>query len=203
MAAAPNRIRVKSASSDRLRDRVGRPHLQAATGDLAQSVRRGRAEFLGQFPSIAAPDAKGRLPAPDDEVTFRACKLDWGERGRNADAVALYRDLLRLRRTDAAISCSRMGGVDGAVLATGAFVLRFFGREGGDDRLLLVNLGQDVELEYAAEPLLAPPARRGWQLLWSSEDPRYGGGGTAAVEREGAFSLPGESAVALRPAADE
>ena len=39
-----------------------------------------------------------------------------------------------------------------------------------------MNLGVELRLEVAAEPLLAPPAEeRRWQVLWSSEDPRYGG----------------------------
>jgi hypothetical protein len=37
-------------------------------------------------------------------------------------------------------------------------------------------------------------------LLWSSEDVRYGGRGTPAVEdEEGRWKIPGEAAVVLRP----
>ena len=57
-------------------------------------------------------------------------------------------------------------------------VLRFFGGD-HDDRLLLVNLGRDVVMTVAPEPLLAPPPDRAWRVLWSSEDPRYGGSGIA------------------------
>jgi maltooligosyltrehalose trehalohydrolase len=42
-----------------------------------------------------------------------------------------------------------------------------------------------------------------WQLLWSSEDPRYGGGGTAPLEDEENWHIPGHVAVVLRPAAGE
>ena len=79
--------------------------------------------------------------------------------------------------------------MDGAVLAPEAFVLRFFG-DGGDDRLLLVNLGRDLHLDPAPEPLLAPPANRLWDVLWSSEDPRYGGGGTAPPDTEDNWRIP-------------
>ena len=68
-----------------------------------------------------------------------------------------------------------------------------------DDRLLVVNLGRDLPLTPAPEPLLAPPAGRRWQLQWSSEDPRYGGSGTPPLEGEGPWSLPGRAAVVLRP----
>ena len=90
--------------------------------------------------------------------------------------------------------------VDGAVLGPEALVLRWFGPD-GDDRLLLVNLGTELRLEVAPEPLLAPPAGKCWQVVWSSEDPRYGGGGTPPPESEAYnWRLNGHSAVAMAPA---
>jgi hypothetical protein len=63
-------------------------------------------------------------------------------------------------REDPVFRAQRPGGVDGAVLGPEAFVLRFFG--GTDrDRLLVVNFGRDLHLAPVAEPLLAPPGRRG------------------------------------------
>ncbi|HVR11732.1 MAG TPA: DUF3459 domain-containing protein, partial [Thermoanaerobaculia bacterium] len=73
------------------------------------------------------------------------------------------------------------------------------GRAG--DRLLVLNLGADLDLAPAPEPLLAPPAGVRWQVLWSSEDPRYGGAGAPPPEdAEGRWRLPGRAAVALHPA---
>ena len=66
--------------------------------------------------------------------------------------------------------------------------------------LLLVNLGADLYLDPAPEPLLAPPEGRLWVVLWSSEDPRYGGGGTPPLETKNNWRIPGHSAVAMRPA---
>jgi maltooligosyltrehalose trehalohydrolase len=90
----------------------------------------------------------------------------------------------------------RLGAVDGAVLAPEAFVLRFFGRQ-ADDRLLIVNFGADVRLSPAPEPLLAPPAGKEWKVLWSSEEPCYGGGGTPALQTDDNWSIVGESALVL------
>jgi maltooligosyltrehalose trehalohydrolase len=112
---------------------------------------------------------------------------------------ALHRDLLRLRREEPVFRAQRRGGVDGAVLAPQAFVLRFFGDD-GDDRLLLVNFGANVLLAPAPEPLLALDGGQGWEVLWSSEDPRYGGDSAVAEEREDGWRLPGESAVVMKPA---
>src|SRR5262249_19239688 len=100
------------------------------------------------------------LPDPHDESTFERCTLDFRERRTHAEAYDLYRDLLRLRREDPVFRSPQPRGVDGAVLGPEAFVLRFFehpGGTGGQDRLLLVNLGRDLKLEPAPEPLLAPP----------------------------------------------
>jgi maltooligosyltrehalose trehalohydrolase len=66
--------------------------------------------------------------------------------------------------------------------------------------LLLVNLGRALRLAPAPEPLLAPPPGRAWRLLWSSDDPRYGGDGTGPVQPESeGCQLPGEAALLLRP----
>jgi hypothetical protein len=70
--------------------------------------------------------------------------------------------------------------LDGAVLGPDALVLRFFGdeeTEGTLDRLLIVNLGCDLEYVPAPEPLLAPVKDGWWRVQWSSDDPRYGGPG--------------------------
>jgi len=88
--------------------------------------------------------------------------------------------------------------VDGAVLGPEAFVLRFFGT-GGDDRLLFVNYGADINRGSFAEPLIAPPEGRTWRLLWSSEDKKYGGSGIAPFEDKAGWHLTGQSALVLCP----
>ena len=166
--------------------------------ELARLVRKGRVEFLQQFPSIATADVTAALADPGDRATFERCKLDFAERERHAEAYALHCDLLRLRREDPTFAAQGARGVDGAVLGDNAFVLRFFG-ERDDDRLMLVNLGVDLVLDILPEPLLAPPEDRRWTLLWSSEHPRYGGGGAVAPATAGAWTVPGHAALVLRP----
>jgi maltooligosyltrehalose trehalohydrolase len=164
--------------------------------DLAPKVSKGRRTFLEQFRSIATPDANALLAAANDEATFRRCHLDFSERERHRETYRLHFDLLRLRREDPIFrTCDQ---VDGAVLSDRAFVLRFFS-EDGSDRLLLVNLGTTLNLNPAPEPLLAPIAEHGWQILWSSESPTYGGGGTPAVETTANWILPAHAAVVLSP----
>jgi maltooligosyltrehalose trehalohydrolase len=77
-------------------------------------------------------------------------------------------------------------------------VLRFFGPD-DDHRLLIVNLGRDLHLRPAPEPLLAPVFGCGWRTLWYSEHPKYGGIGTATAETEENWFVPGHSTVVLTP----
>src|SRR5206468_3160504 len=111
-------------------------------------------------------------------------RLDPAERDRPAHAsvLQLHKDLLRLRREEAVFRrVQRRGDVDGAVLGEEAFVLRYFG-ENNDDRLLIVNLGTDLHMTIAPEPLLAAPHGKTWDTQWSSEHPKYGGCGNPPPE---------------------
>ncbi|HJQ22503.1 MAG TPA: malto-oligosyltrehalose trehalohydrolase [Blastocatellia bacterium] len=170
--------------------------------ELAELVRQGRAEFLRQFRSYATPEVQAMLPDPASIETFEKCKLDHTERERHRHIYDMHRDLLKLRRTDRCFSAQAPRGVDGAVLADEAFVLRYFSDD-GEDRLLVVNFGVDLHLNPAPEPLLAAPAGRRWVTLWSSEDPRYGGSGTPPVDTEKeSWRIHGHAALALTPIAD-
>jgi maltooligosyltrehalose trehalohydrolase len=172
--------------------------------DLAIQVRLGRAEFLAQFPSLATAEAKRQLADPAARSTFERCKLDLSERAAHKEAYDLHRDLISLRRGDPALRAQRKGAVDGAVLGQEVFVLRFFGEsDEGEDRLLIVNLGRDLKLEQAPEPLLAPPEGKRWALAWSSEDPRYGGAGALDLEVEEGWFIPGHAATVMKPAEQE
>jgi maltooligosyltrehalose trehalohydrolase len=169
--------------------------------ELAELTWRGRLAFLEQFRNLSSPEMIEVMPRPSHEDTFRRCKLRWEEREENREALSLHRDLLRIRREDAPFTGTPELHLDGAVLAAEAFVLRAFGAapDGSRDRLLLVNLGGDLFLAPAPEPLLAPPTWEGWEVLWSSESPAYGGRGTPPVEGE-AWNLPGGCALLMAPA---
>ena len=123
--------------------------------------------------------------------------MDFSERVKHGETYALHCDLLRLRREDPVFSRSYAGGIDGAVLSDGAFVLRFFAKDNAQDRLLLVNLGKDLSLSPAPEPLLAPPEGEEWRILWSSEHPRYGGQGVRPMRTDSEWVLTGHSALVL------
>lgn len=167
--------------------------------ELAEKVAKGRAGFVGQFPSLASAETQAALAAPHDPATFERCKLDWRERDAHPGTYRLHADLLRLRREEAAFSRQAPGAVDGAVLAAEAFVLRFLTDAPLDERLLVVNLGPDVVAGSFAEPLVAPPDGTAWTVRWSSEHPAYGGTGTPPVASGAGWRLPGHAAIVLRP----
>jgi maltooligosyltrehalose trehalohydrolase len=168
--------------------------------DLAKLVRDGRLEFLSQFGSVANQETP-LVPDPDDVGTFERCKLDPAEVQRHDWAVQLHRDLLRLRREDPTFRLQQRRGVDGAVIGPEALVLRFFGEDPSADRLVLFNLGADVDQTPMPEPLLAPPAGRRWEIAWSSEDLRYGGTGTPSLRLDACWLIPGQAAFVLTPIA--
>lgn len=179
-------------------------------GQLAADVRRGRATFLSQFLSIADPEVLALLHDPADPDVFARCVLDHDERTRHAPVVRLHRDLLALRRDTPAFRAQGRR-VDGAVLDAGggggdagdALALRFFDAA---DRLVVMNLGRERMLAPISDPLLAPPDapqgaphdRHEWRIVWSSEDPDYGGGGTPAFDPRD-WRLPAESLLVFAP----
>ncbi len=167
--------------------------------ELNRLVGEGRRKFMSQFRSLAGPEMRACFANPGDVSTFERSKLDLSERERHSEIYRLHKDLLRLRREDPVFRSQKPGSVDGAVLGSDAFVLRFFGQK-GDDRLLLVNFGIDLHLDPAPEPLLAPPEGMRWKTIWSSEDPRYGGCGTFPPDTEDNWRIPGNAAVAMSPA---
>jgi maltooligosyltrehalose trehalohydrolase len=173
-------------------------------GDLAAAVQRGRAEFMRQFPSAASRDLAADLPDASSPETRRRCVLDDGERQSESPTWRLHRDLLRLRRSERALAGPEHF-VDGTVLRTTAFALRFFAQDPRvhgaslDDRLLVVNLGARAMLRTLPHPLVAPPNEKGWSILWSSDEPAYGGAGTPALETRRGWRLPAHAAVLLAP----
>jgi len=164
--------------------------------EISKQVREGRAKFLAQFRSLSLPEMQPVFADPGNPHTFEMAKLNFGERETNADIYQLHKDLIALRRSDPVFSKPQHRGVDGAVLSPDAFVLRYFSTTHGH-RLLVVNLGVDLHLSPNPEPLLAPVEGTRWKVIWSSEDPKYGGLGTFPPETTDNWRIPGNAAVAL------
>lgn len=167
--------------------------------ELGPLVHQGRRKFLSQFRAYADEAVQKLVPDPRAQATFAGSKLDWSEAQQHAHALTFHRELIRLRVGDPVISQQDGSRIDGATLSEHAFVLRWFDTEHGD-RLLVINLDRELPLMPASEPLLAPPRAAKWRLVWSSDDPRYGGHGVVspvADQGHGEWRLAAHSAVLL------
>lgn len=169
------------------------------TENLSRQVHIGRREFARQFHASANAKVQALIPDPRSERTFLDSKLDWKECERTPALLTFHRDLLRLRARDSVISRQDVDAIDGATLSEHALALRWFDAAHGD-RLLLMNLADELRPESIAEPLLAPPRGQGWELSWSSESPEYGGQGSiepVADHGRGAWRIQAQSAALL------
>lgn len=162
------------------------------------SVAEGRRKSLTNFPSVADPEMQKRLPNPAADGTFQRSKLDWSEAERHSQTLAFHRDLLALRRSDKAFSQTSQRRIDGAILGDSALVIRWFLDDPAEHRLLLINLGRDLQFGVLAEPLMAPPQGRRWVIAWSSEHPDYDGAGRRPIDLEQFWILPADTALVLR-----
>lgn len=167
----------------------------------AKRVAEGRKQFLSQFPSLATDEARAHLPEPSHRETFERCQLQFDERESHAPLYVLHRDLLRLRRDEVVFRRQRADLIDCATLGHDCLIVRYWGDDEDDDRLLIVNFGIDLPYSPSPQPLLAPPADRAWELQWSSNCPDYGGISTPPLQTDEGWKIPGEIAVVLRPVA--
>ena len=131
-----------------------------------------------------------RLPKPGDPGVFAQCALQDAERDADSPLVLLHRDLMRLRRNDAVLQHVGSSSVRDRELCSDALgAADPLHRRRRSDRLLVVNLADD-HLSPMNEPLMAPPRGGQWTLLWSSEHPQYGGGGTVPFVEAGRWLDP-------------
>jgi maltooligosyltrehalose trehalohydrolase len=183
------------------------PYFADHETELAREVHKGRREQIAQFPSMASQAMQELLPDPGARLTFESAKLDWtGQllQPVGQHSMALHRDLLHLRGADPTLraqnAAADSANFDGAALSEMCLVLRWFSDD-ARDRLLVVNLGADLLYTPAPEPLIAPPEGHHWKLSFSSEDPRYGGGGTPDTAlNTGIFRISARSALLLSAA---
>jgi maltooligosyltrehalose trehalohydrolase len=167
------------------------------TGDLGKAVAAGRAKFLSQFPNLATEESQSALIDPMDIATFERCRLDFKGRETNKEWYLFHQDLLRMRREDEVFSQERADWLETAVISSDCLLARYFGGD-GNDRLVLVNFGTDFHVTPAPHPLLAPPAGKQWEQIWSSAMIEYGGAGAAPSLTDDGWHLGGESAVVLK-----
>jgi maltooligosyltrehalose trehalohydrolase len=151
--------------------------------DLVAAVQRGRAEEFAAF------RARGEPPDPNDPDTFRRSKLchDLRDEGKHRALWQYYRELIRLRTSDPALS--HLSKDDLEVQPHEAertlIVRRWAGR---DQALIAINFGDsdaNIDIKTGEGPLM---------LALNSADPPWGGPGARVPE---ALQVPGQSSLAV------
>lgn len=166
--------------------------------ELGRLVTEGRRREFGKFSAFADPAVRGRIPDPQALATFTRSKLKWDERERMpyAGVLALYGELLRLRRAHPALRRRDRGGFAVAALGEHALSLRRVA-EAGPALLLIVSFRGPLSIDLPGRDETAGR----WALLLSTEEARFGGEGQgwmATLSPDGRLSLPGPGAVLLQ-----
>jgi maltooligosyltrehalose trehalohydrolase len=166
--------------------------------ELGRLVTEGRRREFGKFSAFADPAVRERIPDPQAPETFTRSKLRWDEAERmpHAGVLALYRELLRLRRAHPALRRRDRDGFAVATLGEHALALRRVG-EDGSALLLVVSFEGPLSVDLTQREETAGR----WELLLSSEEARFGGeseGPVARLSPDGRLELPGAGAVLLR-----
>jgi maltooligosyltrehalose trehalohydrolase len=157
--------------------------------DLVRAVQEGRQREFAYFAD------QGQAPDPQSEATFVRSKLDWSlrERDGHATLLALYRELLRLRREVAPIAAPDAS--DAVTVVHDPDTISWRRSRGDDEIVVVVHAGDDA----AEVPL--PPDRR-WELLLDTADPRWDGPGGVHLDGPHRLVLPGSCVVLLRTQGD-
>jgi maltooligosyltrehalose trehalohydrolase len=153
---------------------------------LIEAVRKGRQEEFASF------GWAGTVPDPQAEETFEASRPDWtrATSGDGARMLALYRELLRLRRTEPALRPAA-GAVRVRHDEAAGWVAVSYAKE---ETVL------EAVFNLSSEPNAVPLAdSESWRLALSTDATQYGGRGEATLG-DGELRLPGHTAVLLRKA---
>ncbi|MEW5931449.1 MAG: malto-oligosyltrehalose trehalohydrolase [Gemmatimonadota bacterium] len=171
--------------------------------ELGKLVTEGRREEFKHFSAFADPEMRERIPDPQDPETFRRSTLRWEEREHppHAGVLALYRELLALRRAEPALRNRARESVDAAAVGERAVALRREAPDGG--ALLLVAGFEEGPLRVdlgALDATRAPDGGR-WEPVLATEEARFGGereGEVVSVSADGVLEMEGPGAALLR-----
>lgn len=151
------------------------PYFCDFNDELNEIVRKGRREELSRLPGF--DDDVADVPDPTRRETFLSAKLDWQDVEKEAGAarLALYRDLLEVRRQEIIPRLSSIVSAGGAHSVEGKLVAVSWSLVDGTSLRLLANVGAE-ELRHGealqgrviwnqgrfADGILAP-----WSVIWS------------------------------------
>jgi len=150
--------------------------------ELAAAVTHGRRREFERFAAFAADAAAVRIPDPNAEATFSACKLRWEERELpgHRERLALIRGLLELRRRHVTPHAAQFSRAGRYWVTDGLLHLRWR-RSSGDAWSVQANFtSRSINAEVPEQPVYAAGVR---------DYPGTGAGSTQArIEPGGAIA---------------
>lgn len=138
--------------------------------ELGKLVEKGRREeFRTAFANATT------VPSPQTETTFLRSKLNWEElRSQpHAGVLALYQELLRIRRANAVFRPVRRGTWQVEIVQEHLLAMRLHGDDG--QWLVLCDLRGGHSYKVDGEEFLRPPEGRSWELVLATDERRFGG----------------------------
>jgi maltooligosyltrehalose trehalohydrolase len=148
---------------------------------LGELIKAGRRNEFSHFSAFHDPAQLDKLPDPQAPATFQRSKLHWDERSLfpHASTLALYQTLLALRAEHQVFRPVGRDTCQASALLMGIGALRWF--DAGTDWLLLFDLTGGHQGSLAQE--LFCRLRAGiWEKILSSNEARFGGNGTTALD---------------------
>ncbi len=150
--------------------------------ELGRLVTAGRRKEFAGFAAFADPASISRIPDPQAQSTFNASKLRWDEmsQGIHAQTRALYKAALRLRREEPALRRRARGDWQAVALGGGTVTLVYTEPDAGEMCMVVCNLtnGGNASMGVDEGPK--------FQLIFSSNEPAFGGDGKTAFNAEDA-----------------
>ncbi len=158
--------------------------------ELGRLVTEGRRREFKGFAAFGDEASIKRIPDPQAETTFEASKLRWAEASAppHQGVRALYREALRLRRTEPALRAHARGQWHVLDFGAGKLALRYHAVASAEKILVLCSLADrpSTAEEQTVRDLLLHPHRtvageEPWELIFDSNAREFQEAGTDAT----------------------
>lgn len=156
--------------------------------ELGLKVEEGRADLLA---SLFPDNDRSATLGPQDKESFTRSRLRWEESAApgHAGTLALYKDLLRLRRHKRDLYTGERGTWTAQGIGDHALATRLTGPRPSKTLLLVVSLANGTRIDLNDIAVAAQPDDLSWRLLLDTEDPRFGGSGSLSSVADGPLDL--------------
>jgi maltooligosyltrehalose trehalohydrolase len=158
--------------------------------ELGHLVTEGRRQEFSGFEAFTHEDLRGLIPDPQQPETFQISRLDLTERERHAGIYRWYQDLIAFRRTDPVMTVQSRAQTTAESLGYSTIIVRR--SHAGQTRLLIANFGHATSM-----PLPTTGNGQPWNILFDSNDARYGGINRQYAIDGDTISIPARSSAVL------